>query len=164
MKKKIIAFYDVLLFALICGPLLVSSILVLVFGQLGNMDWILKHWYWVVLFAIGIAVPVSGTLLIRFVIINEDSVHFHYFPFTKDWQKAMNNIDVKWNQDVHISEVSNVEIVKLTQEEKQTKVFYKHWFNKYLKINLSSGNLKYAYVGNYANFQIEKIIKLLSQE
>ena len=48
----------------------------------------------------------------------------------------------------------------LTEEEKQTKVYYKHWFNKYLKINLKYGNPKYVYVGNYSNYQIKKIIKL----
>ena len=42
----------------------------------------------------------------------------------------------------------------------QTKVYYKHWFNKYLKINLKYGNPKYVYVGNYSNYQIKKIIKL----
>ena len=51
---------------------------------------------------------------------------------------------------------------KATEEEKQTKVYYKHWFNKYLKINLKYGNPKYVYVGNYSNCQIKKIIKLAS--
>ena len=47
-----------------------------------------------------------------------------------------------------------------TKNEKQTKVYYKHWFNKYLKINLKYGNPKYVYVGNYSKYQINKIIKL----
>ena len=62
------------------------------------------------------------------------------------------------------SEIKNIEIVKLTKEEKQTKVYYKHWFNKYLKINMKYGNPKYVYIGNYSNYQIEKIIKLFKNE
>ncbi|MCM1350593.1 MAG: hypothetical protein NC182_05260 [Prevotella sp.] len=58
----------------------------------------------------------------------------------------------------------DIEIVKLTEEEKQTKVYYKHWFNKYLKINLKYGNPKYVYVGNYSNCQIKKIIKLANSK
>ena len=49
-----------------------------------------------------------------------------------------------------------------TKNEKQTKVYYKHWFNKYLKINLKYGNPKYVYVGNYSKYQINKIIKLVN--
>lgn len=61
-----------------------------------------------------------------------------------------------------ISEIKDIEIVKLTKEEKQAKVYYKHWFNKYLKINLKYGNQKYVYVGNYSIHQIEKIIEILN--
>ena len=61
-----------------------------------------------------------------------------------------------------ISEIKDIEIVKLTEEEKETKIYYKHWFNKYLKINLKHGKSKYVYIGNYANFQIKKIISLLT--
>ena len=63
-----------------------------------------------------------------------------------------------------ISEVESVSIVKLSKEELNTKVFYKHWFNKYLKINLKYGNPKYVYVGNYSNCQIRKIIKYFNDK
>ena len=101
--------------------------------------------------------------MFRYCVIS-NSVHFHYFPFTTSWNKSANNIDIRWNQDVAISEIKNIEIVKLTEEEKQTKVYYKHWFNKYLKINLKHGNPKYVYVGNYSNYEIKKIIKLMTNK
>lgn len=162
MRKKIIAFYDVLLFSVICGPLIMCSILIFVFGELHELEWTLKYWYLVILFAAGISVSIGCCLMLRYILINnKSSIYFHYFPFTTSWTKASNNIDVKWNQNVVISEIKDIEIVRLTEEEKQTKVYYKHWFNKYLKINLKYGNSKYVYVGNYSNYQIKKIIKLL---
>ena len=165
MSKKIIAFYDVLLFAVSCVPLLMCSIFIFVFGELNDLNWCIQNWYFVVLFAVGIMLPIGGLLLFRyFVIHNNETAYFHYFPFSKDWGKAANSIDARWNQSVFISEIKDVEIVELTEEEKETLVFYKHWFNKYLKINLYYGNSKYVYVGNYSSFQIKKIIQLLTSK
>lgn len=162
--KKIIAFYDVLLFSAICGPLMTCSILIFVFGELNNLEWTIKYWYLVLLFAVGISIPLGCSLMIRYITIhNEDSVHFHYFPFTINLEKGVNSIDARWNQDVFVSEIKDIEIVKLTEQEKQTKVYYKHWFNKYLRINMKYGNPKYVYVGNYSNYQIKKIIKILTK-
>ncbi len=162
MKKRIIAFYDLLLYAIICCPLIVISV-VLLFNLVtkGTSKWIYENWYLVVIFAISFMLPIGGTMIFRYCVIKDDAIYFHYFPFTKSWQEASNNIDIRWNQNVSISEIQDIEIVKLTEEEKKTKVYYKHWFNKYLKIGLKSGNSKYVYVGNYSNCQIKNIIKLL---
>ena len=161
MRKRIIAFYDVLLFAIICGPMIIAaSILLFMLVTKGTSEWIYENWYLVVAFAVTVMVPVGGIIIFRYCVINSDLIYFHYFPFTTSWKKAANNIDARWNQNVVISEIKNIEIVKLTEEEKQTKVYYKHWFNKYLKINLKYGNPKYVYVGNYSNYQIKKIIEL----
>ena len=148
---------------MICGPLIICSTSIFVFGKLHDLEWTCKYWYLVVLFAIGIVVPIAGILLFRYVVFkNNEAVHFHYFPFGfANWNKYKSNIDDNWNRDAFVSEVKDVEIVKLTEEEKKIKVFYKHWFNKYLKINLKYGSSKYIYVGNYSNFQIKKIIRLL---
>lgn len=161
MRKRIIAFYDVLLFAIICSPMIVTAVILsFVLVTKGTSEWIYENWYLVLIFAITFMVPIDGTLLFRYCVINNNLIHFHYFPFTTSRKKAANNIDVKWNQNVFISEIKDIEIVKLTENEKQTKVYYKHWFNKYLKINLKYGNPKYVYVGNYSKYQINKIIKL----
>ena len=162
MRKRIIAFYDVLLFAIICSPMIVIAIILLfMLVTKGTSEWIYENWYIVLIFAITFSVPIGGTIMFRYCAINNNSVHFHYFTFAKSWKNATNNIDIRWNQDVVISEIMDIEIVKLTKEEKQTKVYYKHWFNKYLKINLKYGNSKHVYVGNYSNYQIMKIIKLM---
>ena len=161
MRKRIIAFYDLLFYAIICGPLIVVSILLLsLLVTKGTSEWIYKNWYLLVTFAVSFMLSIAGVSLFRYCIFNNNTIYFHYFPFAKSWEKAANNIDVRWNQNVLISEIKDIEIVKLTEEEKQTKVYYKHWFNKYLKINLKYGNPKYVYVGNYSNYQIKKIIKL----
>lgn len=108
-------------------------------------------------------VPIGVSLtMIRYYVINNNSVYFYYSIYTKTWEKAAHNIDILWNQNVFISKIKDVEIVILFNEEKQTKVYYRHWFNKYLKINLKYGNPKYVYVGNYSNYQIKKIIKILT--
>ena len=165
MRKRIIAFYDVLLFAIICSPMIVIAIILLfMLVTKGTNEWIHENWYLVLIFAITFMVPIGGTMMFRYYVTNNNSVHFHYFIFTKSWKNATNNIDIRWNQDVMISEIKDIEIVKLTEDEKQTKVYYKHWFNKYLKINLKYGNPKYVYVGNYSNYQIDKIIKLVTNK
>lgn len=165
MRKRIIAFYDVLLFAIICSPMIVTAVILLfMLVTKGTSEWIYENWYLVLIFAITFMVSIGGTMLFRYCVINNNTMHFHYFPFTTSWNKATNNIDIRWNQDITISEVNDIEIVKLTEEEKQTKVYYKHWFNKYLKINMKYGNPKYVYIGNYSNYQIEKIIKLFKNK
>ena len=164
MKRKTIAFYDLLLYLIICGPLIVTSAILMFFIiTRGTGEWICKNWYLVIAFAVSFSVSCGGVMLFRYYETSDDAVHFHYFPFAKTWKQAAENLDIRWNQDFFISEVATVSIVKLTEEEKQTKVYYKHWFNKYLKIYLKYGSCKYVYVGNYANFQIEKMIALLEK-
>ena len=69
MRKKIIAFYDVLLLSVICGPLMICSILIFVFGKLHDLEWTLKYWYLVILFAVGIMLPIGCSLMIRYISI-----------------------------------------------------------------------------------------------
>ena len=86
-------------------------------------------------------------------------------PFwTKGWEKTVNNIDARWNHHFLISEVTAIEIVKLTKEEKRTMVYYRHWFNRYLKITLKYGATKYIYVGSYADFQIRNMMELFTSK
>lgn len=163
MRKRIMAFYDVLLFAIICSPMIfIAVILLFMLVTKGTSERIYENLYLVLVFAITFMVPIGGTMMLRYCVVNNNSAHFHYFTFTKSWKNATNNIDIRWNQDVVISEIKDIEIVKLTEEEKQSKVYYKHRFNKYLKINLNYGNPKYVYVGNYSSHQIEKIIEILN--
>lgn len=165
MKKKIIAFYDVLLYLIICVPMIVTAVILLfMLITRGTSEWIYKNWYLVLIFSITFMFPIGGILMLRYCVFNNDVVHFHYFPFTTSWDKAANNIDIRWNQNILISEIENIEIVKITDEEIKTKVYYKHWFNKYLLINLKNGDSKYVYVGNYSKKQSKKIIKLMMEK
>ena len=164
MKKRIFAFYDLLFYAIDCCPLIaISVILCFILVTQGTREWLYKNWYLVLTFAISASLSRAGVMLFRYYIVENDSIHFHYFPWAK-WKKAANNIDILWNQNVFISEIKDIELVKLTEEEKQTKVYYKHWFNKYLKINMKYGNPKYVYIGNYSNWQIKKIIRLANEK
>ena len=142
---------------------MLNSIMILYLCELNDFEWLLKHWYLVALCSLGIILFIAGRLLFRSIEISSESIYFNYFPYTTSWKKAANNIDIRWNQNVFISEIKDIEIVKLTKEEKRTKVYYKHWFNKYLKINLKYGNPKYVYVGNYSNYQINKLIRFVKQ-
>lgn len=161
MKKRIVAFYDALLFAIICFPMIACAVILLfVLVTKGTSEWIYENWYLVLAFAITFMLPIGGGMMLRYCEIKDDFRHFHYFPFAASWSEAANNIDIRWNQDVFFSEIKDVEIVKLTEEEKKTKVHYKHLFNKYAKINLKCGNPKYVYVANYSNRQIKKIFNL----
>ena len=157
MEKKIIAFYDLLIFAIICGPLVVAAIFLLYI--LLFEGWSVGHLF---VFAISFVLPIAGTMMFSSCNIENNNVYFHYFPVSKTWVELRNNIDSRWNQYVLITEIKSIEIVKLTEEEKRTIVYYKHFFNKYLKINMKYGNPKYVYVGNYSNYQIQKILKMLT--
>ena len=161
MKKKFTALNDVLMYFLICGPMISVSLLIFISGSLFDHNWAWEHWYIVILFASCISVSLVGVLFIRRMeIYNNETVYFHTVTFFSNLRK-ISNIDTNWNDNVFISEVVSVEIVKLTDEEKETKVYYKRMRNKYLKINLKFNKTKYVYIGNYANFQIRRIICIL---
>ena len=165
MRKRLIAFYDLLLYAIMCGPLVVIAVVLLFLLVIqGTPEWIFDYWYLVVSFAISFMLPIGGAMLLRYCEMNINSIHFYYFTYANSWKHARNNIDIRWNQEVIVSEIKDVEIVKLSEEEKQTKVYYKHWFNKYLKINLKHGGSKYVYVGNYSGCQIKKLIMFMKNQ
>lgn len=161
MKKKILAFYDLLVYSIICAPLMVSSAMIFVFGELGNSSWLREKWYLLLLFATGLVLPLGLIVFIKYFEIKNDLAYFYYFTLTTNLEKAAKGIDSCWNQEMHPSEITNVEIVKLTKEEKKKYTSTKFFFNKYLKINLKYGACKYVYVGTYSKFQIKRIIKLL---
>ena len=116
MKKRIMAFYDVLLYAIICSPLIVIAVtLLFMLVTQGTSAWICENWYLVLIFAITFTIPLGGTMMLRCCLIRDNTIRFVYFPFTLDWEKATNNIDIRWNQEVFISEVlTNPTAITLT--------------------------------------------------
>ena len=90
MRKRIIAFYDVLLFAIICSPMIVVAVILLfMLVTKGTSEWIHENWYSVVIFAITFMVPIGGTMMFRYCVTSNNFVHFHYFAFTKSWKNAI---------------------------------------------------------------------------
>lgn len=167
-KLRIFAFYDVLVYsltALLVGvPSAIAVVYVFVFGKFWDRHWRHENLELIGIFAVGLAVSTLvflGVFLIRrFCLYNEESADFSYL--TLNWDKV-DNIDVLWNSDVFISEVKDVELVTLSTNKLKTKVYYKHWFNKYMKINLMYGKEKYVYVGCYSKRQIERIAAILTK-
>ena len=165
MKKRIIAFNNFLLYAIVCIPLIViAAVLLYTLVTRGTGEWIRAHWGLVIAFAVSVMVPIVGAYMIDTCDIENDEVRFYHMPLTKGWEKAVNNIDARWNHRFLISEVAAMEIVKLTKEEKRAKVYYRHWFNRYLKITFKYGAAKYIYVGSYAGFQIRKMMELFASK
>ena len=163
--KKVLAFYDLLLYLIICIPLIIIAIFIMLFAQLDSFSWDAEYWCLILLLGLGISIPVAGIFFIRrYDVEHGENVFFRYCSFIYSFGKFVNNIDDYWNVNMFISEIKSVDVVKLTKEEKTTKVHYKHWFNKYLKIDLKYGNPKYVYVGNYSRFQIKKMCKILTSK
>ena len=165
-KLRIFAFYDVLVYsltALFVGvPSAIAAVYSYIVGELWNRHWRRENLELIGIFAVGLAVSTLvffGVYLIRhFCLYNEESADFYYIT-----QPANDNIDVRWNRDVFISEVKDVELVTLSTNKLKTKVYYKHRANKYLKINLMYGKEKYVYVGCYSKRQIERIAAILTK-
>ena len=97
------------------------------------------------------------------IIIRDNKVKVFDFPLfatNKFYMKKRSLIS--YNSDIDINDIEKAELITLTRQEQNNYIGYKHLLRKYLKVNLKYGNPKYVYVGNYSNYQIKKIIKLLS--
>ena len=104
---------------------------------------------------------------IEVIIIEENNKTNNKYKPTNDYMfsRVFGDVDCREILKSFLQSIlTNIEIVKITDEERKTKVYYKHWFNKYLLINLKNGDSKYVYVGNYSNNQIKKIIKLMMKK
>lgn len=163
MKKKIVAFKDRLIYFIASVLAISIAVIIFVYGRgFSSTDWMLEHWYLIVLFSFAFVIPLAGRIFFSYIIIENDHVYFHYFPWTFRWDKAANNIDARCNQEMLASEIVSIETVRLSKSERRTKVFYRHIKNRYLKVNLRYGNPKYVYVGNYSKTQISYIIGFLT--
>lgn len=160
MKKRFIAFYDALCFSIIAGIMWTTAIVIFITGHMGDFDWCVQNWYLVVTFAICIAVPVTIMLTLQKITIDLscDKVELFYLVNDKKNEKDYNS---NWN--IYPSEIESIEIVKLTKEEKRKYTSARFIFSKYLKVNLKFGHSKYIYVSHYSNYQIKKIIQILSK-
>ena len=160
MKKRFIAFYDVLCFSIIAGIMWTTALVIFITGHIGDFDWAIQNWYLVLTFAICVAIPVTIMLTMQKMTIDlsRDKVTLFYLV---NFRK--NNRDLYSNWIIYPSEIESIEIVNLSKEEKRKYTSAKFLFSKYLKINLKYGHCKYVYVSHYSNSQIRKIKKILTK-
>jgi len=159
--KNIYALYEIIIASIICLFFLPFSINYTL--KLFKIGFELKEWYQICLMGLGYIMPIIVTCfpLIHCACFESDEMWFHHFPWRPGWEKNADNIDMRWNLHVYYSEIDKIEIVKLTKKEKKEKTYFFHFINKYLKIILKSGSVKYVNVGFYSNTQIKKIILFL---
>lgn len=80
MRKRIIAFYDVLLFAIICSPMIVTAVILsFVLVTKGTSEWIYENWYLVLIFAITFMVPIGGTFWKEIWYLIENGIPWEMF-------------------------------------------------------------------------------------
>ncbi len=98
------------------------------------------------------------------IIINNNKIKVYDFPLFATNKFYNKKSLISYNSEIEIKDIEKIELVTLTKKEQNNYIGYKHLQKKYLKIFLKYGNPKYVYVGNYSNFQIKKIIKLVSHK
>ena len=70
MRKRIMAFHDVLLFAIICSPMIfIAVILLFMLVTKGTSERIYENLYLVLIFAITFMVPIGGTIMLRYLLL-----------------------------------------------------------------------------------------------
>ena len=84
MKKRTRAFYDLFLYLILCAPFIVIEINVLVMLIIETShESMLENWYLVISFAISFMIPFGGAFFLRYYTIENGTMQFYYFPFTK---------------------------------------------------------------------------------
>lgn len=161
MKKiKITAFWDLLIGAVICSMLFTIALHIIVVVK-GDKGWNDIAWYYALICAFCIAIPVIVMFSLQKISIDLscDKVELFYLV---NFEK--NSKDLHSNWIIYPSEITSVEIVKLSKEEKKKHTSANFLFNKYLKVNLKFGHSKYLYISHYSNYQIKRIIRLLTKK
>ena len=157
MKRRFIAFYDVLFSSIIAGTMWTVAITLL--GQIEDFDWCVQNWHLVLAFAVCIAVPVTILLSLQKITIDLSCDKVEIFYLVND---NRNERDWNTNWNIRPSEIESIEVVKLSKEEKRQYTSARFLFNKYLKITHKFGHCKYVYVAHYSNAQIKEIIEILT--
>lgn len=160
MKRiKIIAFWDLLICAIVCSILFTVAVYIFIIVK-GNERWYDIPWYYALICAACVAVPTTIMLSLQKISIDLscDKVRLFYLV---NFRK--NERDLHTNWIIYPSEIESIEIVKLSNKEKKKYTSARFIFNKYLKINLKFGQCKYVYVSHYSNWQIKRIIQILTQ-
>ena len=161
MKKRFIAFYDALIFSITAGVMWTIAIIIFITGHLGDFDWLVQNWHLALAFAVCLAVPTVFMFTLQKITIDLTCDEISLF-YLVNYDK--NDRDLHANWIIYPSEIESVEVVKLSKDEKRKYTSARFLFNKYLKVNLKYGHSKYVYISHYSNYQIKKIIKLLTPQ
>lgn len=98
------------------------------------------------------------------IVIDKDTMKVYDFPLlaTNKFYRNKRSL-ILWNSEINLHEIETIELVRLDKYEKIRCVGYNHLFNRYIKVSIKNSNsFKYVYVSNYSNSQIERIIKMMS--
>ena len=153
LKKRFIAFYDVVFFSIISSIMVTSALTIMILG-------LLNDWYFVVIYALCISIPFTAMFCLQRVTIEPNCGKVDFFYLVN---YAKNEKDLNSNWIIYPSEIENISVVKLTNEEKRRYTSARFLFSKYLKVEMRYGHIKYIYVSHYSKNQINKIIKMLSK-
>ena len=159
MKKRFIAFYDILFFLIVAAIMWTIAIIILSTGQFRNFDWLVQNWKLAFAFAICVSIPTTIMISLQKISIDLscDKIELFYLVnYTK------NDKDLHSNWHIYPSEIERISVVYLSKEEKRKYTSAKFLFSKYLKIEMKYGHTKYVYVSHYSNSQINQMIRMLS--
>ncbi len=160
MIKRFVALYDAIVYSIISAYSIMNVLYVFFFVDLHDFDSCVENWYYVIIFAFSAAIPFGLMFFVQRIKINFNTgkLEAHYLV-----NYAKNDRDINNNWNIYLSEIESIEIVKLSKEEKRKHTSARFLFSKYLKVNHKFGHSKYLYISHYSNYQIKKIIKLLTK-
>ena len=97
------------------------------------------------------------------IVVNKDRIKVFDFPLlatNKFYDKKRSLI--LWNSEINIDEVKDVELVKLTKDEKIKYIGFNHLFDQYIRVTINNSNsAKYIYASAYSDSQVKEIIDVL---
>lgn len=160
MRKRIIAFWDMVFCSIISALLITTALFIIVFVK-GDTPWYSVPIHYVIIAATCIAISVTLVLCMQHVVIDTNCDKTEWFYLVNH---RINSKDLLSNWAIYPSEIEKVTIVRLNKEEKRRFTSAKFLFSKYLKIEMRYGHTKYVYISHYAPFQINQIIHMLMSE
>lgn len=122
----------------------------------------LPVWGWIILFirkVFVIALPLSCESIDIFLNIN---TVLYYDIWAASSKKNVTYMENNWRMKA--TNISKVSLVNLSNEEKINLGLIKSTGSKYLKIELKNEKVKYFYVQNFTNKQIDYVINKLNNE
>lgn len=158
MRKRVLAFWDVVFCSIASALLIAAALFIIVFVK-GDTPWYSVPIHYVIIAATCIAVSVTLVLCMQRVVIDINCNKTEWFYLINH---RINSKDLLSNWVIYPSEIEKVTVVRLSKEEKRKYTSARFLFSKYLKVEMKYGHTKYVYVSHYSSFQIKQIIHMLT--